>query len=189
MGMDFGSKLKKVKSVNPWGFLALLLFIVLVCMGWYYGYMTLQAKRLNNTLLDKQNLVQQEQMRLNTLKRNISYVRFLWAESVTTQFYGVNWKQRYDYLVAVLNMLRELDAKSGQAITLSDINVKDDKISLRWEVESMQKIYASWGLIDQFVELDFVEHITIPFYRRSGDLYEFILDATIKTYDTVGGQI
>ena len=107
-------------------------------MGGYYGYMTLQAKRLNNTLLDKQTLVQQEQLKLNTLKKNVSY---------------------------------------------------DDKISLRWEVESMQKIYASWGLIDQFVEMEFIENITIPFYRRSGNLYEFILDATIKTYDTVGGQI
>ncbi len=77
MGVDFGSKLKNIKTVNPWGLLSFLLFIVLVCMGGYYGYMTLQAKRLNNTLLDKQTLVQQEQLKLNTLKKNVSYVRFL----------------------------------------------------------------------------------------------------------------
>ncbi len=189
MATNLADKLKKVQTVNPWGFMSLLLFILLLSMMGYYGYLTLQAKKLNNTLIDKQTLVQQEKMKLNTLKQDVSYVRFQGAELITNQFYGVDWKLRYDYLIAVLNMLRELDVKSWQAITFSDINVQDDKITLRWEVSSMQRIYASWGLIDQFVWLDFVEHITIPFYRRSGDLYEFILDATIKTYDTAGGQI
>ncbi len=155
----------------------------------YYGYVTMQAKRLNNVLSDKQLVYQQEQLKLLKLKWDSSYIRFQAAELVTSNFYGTDWKQRYEYLITVLNMLRQLDEKTWQAITLTDINVKDDKISLRWQVASMPKIYTPWGLIDQFVGLSFVEHITIPFYRKAGELYEFILDANIKTYDTVGGQI
>lgn len=112
MATNLADKLKKVQTVNPWGFMSLLLFILLLSMMGYYGYLTLQAKKLNNTLIDKQTLVQQEKMKLNTLKQDVSYVRFQGAELITNQFYGVDWKLRYDYLIAVLNMLRELDVKS-----------------------------------------------------------------------------
>lgn len=189
MGNELNKTFLKVQKVNPRGFFSLLLFIVLLAMVGYYGYMTLQSKRLNNMIVDRQQSLLQERSKLGSLKSESSYVRFQAAQLVTQNYYGVDWKQRYEYLIAVLNMVRDLDEKTGQAITLSDINVMDEKITLRWEVVSMPMIYAPEGLIDQFVELDFIEHITIPFYRKSGEFFQFILDATIKPYDTIGGQI
>ncbi len=189
MGADLNKTFQKVQKINPWGLLSLLLLIVFVFMLGYYGYISFQAKKLTNVIAEKEQTLQQEQLKLTKLKQESSYVRYQAAQLVTTQFYNIDWKQRYQYLITVLNMVRQLDEKTGQAITLSDINVQDDKITLRWEVVSIPTIYAPGGLIDQFVELSFINHITIPYYRKSGEYFEFILDATIQPYDTAWGQI
>lgn len=66
-------------------------------------------KRLNNVLTEKQQQIAQQNNELATLQQDSSYIRFQAAQMVTTQFYDVNWKERYEYLISVLNILRQLD--------------------------------------------------------------------------------
>jgi hypothetical protein len=73
-------------------------------------------------------------------------------------------------------------------IELTDFSVDiDHTIKMRWNINDIRSMYFPWWLIDRFVELDTIDFIHIPFYKKEDEYFEFVLEADIKQYDSTDG--
>jgi hypothetical protein len=47
---------------------------------------------------------------------------------------------------------------------------------------SITNMYREWWVIDSITAFDFVENVSIPFYKTNEEWVEFILNADIQEY-------
>lgn len=93
----------------------------------------------------------------------------------------VSWEETIEYLVEIYDEIEWLDDNTAW-LALEWFNVTfDHEVNLRGSIDNIRSIYLPDGLIDRFENLDAIETVHIPFYRKGDAAFEFVLDAKIKT--------
>lgn len=81
-------------------------------------------------------------------------------------------------LVATFEKLQTI--YSATELGINDFQINFDKISVKGSVENLNTVYATWWVLDTFSNLSFLDTIDIPYYKKYGWRYEFLLEWTIK---------
>lgn len=106
------------------------------------------------------------------------YKKYLSAKLVAQEKNTLKWKDSLEYLINLLDELTALDAED-RSVALENFQVTPEKVNLRGTVASISTIYREGGIIDKFTQFNFIDFLDIPFYRKNGETFQFVLDATI----------
>lgn len=146
--------------------------------------MTLEKWRVEEVIQQKEKELLDTKAILRKEKNNTNYKRYQAAKLVMDQNWQMNRNESIEYLVDLLDELTDLDANDN-SIVLDNFQISDDSINLKWWVIAITTIYKEWWLIDMFESFEFINAISIPFYKRNEetDQIDFVLDATIQRYE------
>ena len=143
------------------------------------------VKNLANDHQQATQSVADLQKQLDTLRTSQDVVRFDIAKYIETKEKTTEWSQNITNLIAMYTKLKALSQSSNEKFVLSDFIVDTDQISVKGKVTDMRYVYVTNGIIDRFVGLDFVKEVQIPYYKKAGDYYEFVLQASVDTLKKV----
>lgn len=167
-----------------------MVFLACIGIGGYYGWMLLETSRLENEILVKEAELNDMSVILNQEKDDTAYKKYQSAKQVMQVAWQMDRSQNIQYLIELLDELTALDS-TDNSIALTNFQITEEKVSLRWSVSSIKNVYREWWVIDKFESFDFIEKITIPYYRRDGDtdMMSFVLDASIQEYEWYDGPL
>lgn len=172
---------REITTINIRAFLVGITLICIIGLVARYSRLQWESVELNQQIVDRQESVLAQQQELQKITTLEPYRRFKIAQLILASEKHLSWEVSIQYLIDLFDQLQAVDITSN--ISLDDFQIHTDKVTLRGTVDNMQTIYASGGLLDKFIALDFVSHLEIPFYKQIGNSYEFILEATLKPYD------
>lgn len=98
--------------------------------------------------------------------------------------------KRAEQITALTNVLKRIQNDNkiwGNAIHLSDFSISPRELSLHGRVNDLILLYYSseannyTNLIDRFVDLEFLDNISIKQYDKVWNYYEFTLHANINS--------
>ena len=85
--------------------------------------------------------------------------------------------------------LQNVARTTNNGIILNDFTIQQDSIQVRGQISELKFMYIKNGIIDRFSALEFVDDITIPYYQKNGEYFDFILRANvIKESDKKNNQ-
>ena len=82
--------------------------------------------------------------------------------------------------------LQNVARNTNNGIVLSDFTIQQDSIQVRGQIKELKYMYIKNGIIDRFSALDFVNNITIPYYQKNQDYFDFILKADVISQKSEG---
>lgn len=160
-----------------WVFYMFCAAIVIVCSLRWYNYYLVFTK--NKEIQIMTNEINSKILEIKTMKKEEKLSKYLQAKYIDTNY---KVESRSKVILALIDILKNLEslAKNNKHIVLSDFSVNEDSISLNWKISDLTVVYDENGLIDQFLNLDFINHLNIPSYSIDGKDYNFSLSAKIN---------
>lgn len=142
--------------------------------------MKTEYSRLGKVLIEKKEILQEKNDQYDMIIENPWYKKYQAAKLLEEDNDSIAWKKTITQLIDMFDQMRSVETRSP-GITLQDFQVTlDGEVRVRWVVDDIRSIYIPWGLLDQFIDFDFLEHIDIPQYSKSNENdFNFILNATI----------
>lgn len=169
--------------MDIWQVLMWIVVWFVVVVLWYYVYMMILANTYATKIEQKQQVLIEKRAELVKLKKDVSYQKFESAKQIDKEQTIVWWKT-IAYLIELFDDLKTLDNNVSN-VSLTDFQISiDHQVNLRWTVENMRLMFTErqW-LLDRLTNNDFIESYDIPFYKKEGDVFEFVLDAMILQND------
>jgi hypothetical protein len=175
-------KLQKLQHISLFGGLTFVFVILSVLLLVYFAQIKLQEIQLNNTIEKKEQLLLTKQNQLRQITTTESYKRYISTKTFLDQVTFTPWKENLDYMISLFELLQAFDDKESE-FSLDNIQVQPTRISMRGQISSLDIVYRSGGLLDRFLSFSFVDKVKIPYYKKSGDQFSFILEADVKRDD------
>jgi len=75
--------------------------------------------------------------------------------------------------------LQNVARTTNNGIILTDFTIQQDSIQVRGQIKELKFMYIKNGIIDRFSALNFVDNITIPYYQKNADYFDFVLRADV----------
>ena len=137
--------------------------------------------------------IQKRQEQLQQIEQQIKKIgseKAFFSYSFAQELANNQEVKRAEQITALTNVLKKIQNDNkigGNAIYLSDFSISPTELSLRGRVNDLILLYYSseannyTNLIDRFVELEFLDNISIKQYDKVGNYYEFTLHATINS--------
>lgn len=146
--------------------------------------MHLEKWRVEDVIVEREKELLEVKGLLRKEKNELNYKKYQAAKLVMSQAWQMNRNENIVYLIDLLNELTDLD-ENDNSILLENFQVSNEFINLKGWVESIRTVYKEGWVIDMFESFDFINEISIPFYKRNEDTGEidFVLDATIQKYE------
>lgn len=184
MAYAFRRWVRSIKQLNRWWVMSIVMFIFCLCTVWYYWRMLLEKWKVGEVIEQKEKELIDVKSLLRKEKNDDDYKKYQAAKLVMGQEWQMNRNENIEYLVDLLDELTDLDSNDN-SILLENFQITDDSINLKGWVSSITTIYKEWWVIDMFESFEFINKISIPYYRRNDETEEidFVLDATIQKYD------
>lgn len=173
---------RHITSIPFWSVVVGIVVLILLGIISWYIRLQFESISLEKEITARQEQLMTKQQELQAINIQDTYRRFKIAQIIISGEKQLGRESSISYLIDLFDTLQKVDQNTN--ISLDDFQIHTDKVTLRGTVDEMQTIYGSWGLLDKFIELEFVEHLEIPFYKQVWSSYEFILEATLKSYDT-----
>ena len=179
--MDIEALKKKFVQVDPWWVFAGVLLVVLILVVWYYGYMLMEVKNVKEEKAIAEEVLWELKSELREAQKDEWYKKYQSAKKVFISAENLDWTERTDYLIDLLNNVIAIDQQDQRA-SFEEFQVWTSSIGLQWNVMSITNMYREWWVIDSITAFDFVENVSIPFYKTNEEWVEFILNADIQEY-------
>jgi hypothetical protein len=174
---------KKLMDLNPWWVVAVLTFLFFLWTIGYYSYLSFyKIGQLEETIKQKEAILMQKKQEVMAKKKDPSYMRYKATEKLTELDKTINRRESIIYLIGLYDIMKALGSNESRLL-FSDFQISSDRILVRGIVPTMAEIYKEQWLIDRLMKFDFIEHITIPYYKEQKEMFNFVLDAKIKQYD------
>ncbi len=84
--------------------------------------------------------------------------------------------------------LQSIARTTNNGIILSDFTIQQGSIQVRGQIQELKYMYIKNGIIDRFSALDFVDNITIPYYQKNGEYFDFVLKADVVDQKVIDNQ-
>lgn len=168
------SSLPKVRS--GWMGAYVLSIFVFIGVAWVYVYSMMQVGRYNGLIAQEQEKITALQNDITTAQKDERYLKYVAAKEIVANNPVVWW---WDRISRVMNVFTKLQQLWGANIRFSDFSIDYESLSLKWTVSDLKLIYGKWWVIDMFNELDFLQKISVPWYRKTDDWFEFSLAAQV----------
>ena len=123
--------------------------------------------------------LEEKQQTLNKLRESDDLVRYDIARYINNKEKTTNWSDNINNLVRMYTELQSIARTTNNGIILSDFTIQQDSIQVRWQILELKYMYIKNGIIDRFSALDFVDNITIPYYQKNGEYFDFVLKADV----------
>lgn len=128
-----------------------------------------------NTLSNlKADLAEREQ-KLQDIRKTDDVIRFDISRYINNKEKVTNWSDNINNLIRMYTELQTISRNTANGIVLSDFTIQDGQIQVKGKVIELRFMYIKNGIIDRFSALDFVDNITIPYYQKNSEYYDFIL--------------
>lgn len=124
--------------------------------------------RLESELAEKQN-------QLDDMRKTDDVIRFDISKYINNKEKTANWSDNINNLIRMYTELQTISRNTANGIVLSDFTIQDGQIQVKGKVIELRFMYIKNGIIDRFSALDFVDNITIPYYQKNSEYYDFIL--------------
>lgn len=125
-------------------------------------------ERLKNELADKEK-------QLQDMRKTDDVIRFDISKYINNKEKTTNWSDNINNLIRMYTELQTISRNTANGIVLSDFTIQDGQIQVKGKVIELRFMYIKNGIIDRFSSLDFVDNITIPYYQKNSEYYDFIL--------------
>ncbi len=170
----FMRQLKKEKrKYISWIFI--FWFFVWILLYWYNRY---QIWDLDNKISNLNQSIDNKEDEYANITSGYDYQRIETAMYFYDNRSDVSWINNITSLIWVFDTVSSIG--DWQEIVLEDFSVDMNNVSLRGSISELDLVYSDWWLIDEFVELDFIEEVNIPSYSKRNDYYNFDLSSKIK---------
>ena len=179
--MDTQELKKKFTQIDPRGVVAGVLLVSLIWAVGYYLFMLNEVKQTTMLKQNTQEVLAEYQTQLREAKKDDWYKRYQSAKKIFIASEDLDWTERTDYLIDLLNEIILIDQQDPRS-SFENFQVAPTSIWLQGTVVSLTNMYREWGVIDSIAAFDFVENIEIPFYKSGEWWVEFLLNAAIKNY-------
>lgn len=180
-----GFKLKRffryIKN-NPtqvWFYIVLTLFLI------WCGFFAFNKVRIfwaEKQISSKTQEIAEKQSQLNSLTSSEEFKRYDLAKSLNNKEKNVYWTDTISSLIYMFDKVKSLNWTDGTSF--NDFKVDMNSIKLSISTQDIKAIYASGWILDRFLWLEFVNKVNVPNYKKEWTIYQFDLDAKIKTDDT-----
>lgn len=139
------------------------------------GFLWLRLPNKYNTLSNlKADLAEREQ-KLQDIRKTDDVIRFDISRYINNKEKVTNWSDNINNLIRMYTELQTISRNTANGIVLSDFTIQDGQIQVKGKVIELRFMYIKNGIIDRFSALDFVDNITIPYYQKNSEYYDFIL--------------
>ncbi len=159
---------------NKWQFsfymalILAILWIVYAAFLWFkYWNYNRQLDLLNQ---DLNKLITQ----INNYKSKNHIRKYLLAKQLNSYLKPTKRSYIMDKLLKIYITINKM-----WSFKLENFNISLTDLSLNGVVKDLRIVYKSWGVLDQFQSLPFIQHIRVPVYTRQSDWYRFNLNAKI----------
>lgn len=167
----------KAKASWKWRFLyGFSIFLLLAAIG-AYGFFTWQTIEFNNQVAQDQEAIAKLDADIQAAEKNADYIKYAWAKLVHWMQQEQQWW--VDRLSRIMTVFDDLQSLWGGVATFSDFSIDFSSLHLKGTVAWLSVMYGSWGVIDKFNPLDFIDDITITDYKKIDNGYSFDLVAQI----------
>lgn len=136
-----------------------------------------------NNLQAKTNALKSErdekQQMLDSLRESDDLVRYDVARYINNKEKTTNRSDNINNLVRMYTELQNVARTTNNGIILTDFTIQQDNIQVRGQIQELRFMYIKNGIIDRFSALEFVDNITIPYYQKNGEYFDFVLKADV----------
>ncbi|HMY80825.1 MAG TPA: hypothetical protein PK048_03185 [Candidatus Absconditabacterales bacterium] len=134
----------------------------------------------------KQELITKQDTR-KKLRASDDLMRYDVARYINNKEKVTNRSDNINNLIRMYTELQNVARNTNNGIVLSDFTIQQDSIQVRGQIKELKYMYIKNGIIDRFSALDFVNNITIPYYQKNQDYFDFILKADVISQKSEGG--
>lgn len=133
----------------------------------------------------KQELITKQDTR-KKLRASDDLMRYDVARYINNKEKVTNRSDNINNLIRMYTELQNVARNTNNGIVLSDFTIQQDSIQVRGQIKELKYMYIKNGIIDRFSALDFVNNITIPYYQKNQDYFDFILKADVISQKSEG---
>jgi len=151
-------------------------------MACYGAWMKLEGHRIQTEMGIKNRELDSRKEELTVVQQHEEYMKLLAAKYLEENTRPVRREESLKYLTNLLEELKGYNTLQKN-VHLTNFQISSTKITLQGTVSSLKDIYAEWGILDKFSAYPFIKFFRVPYYRKTDNGYEFLLDADIKHYD------
>lgn len=116
---------------------------------------------------------------LDSLRESDDLVRYDVARYINNKEKTTNRSDNINNLVRMYTELQNVARTTNNGIILTDFTIQQDNIQVRGQIQELRFMYIKNGIIDRFSALEFVDNITIPYYQKNGEYFDFVLKADV----------
>lgn len=165
----------------PWKRVYVFVLLVFILYVGYWGY----NAAMNQVMVGEQKNLQEDiagkNAEIQKAHDTSDYMTYLAGKKLVASQNAGSWLDRISRVIQIFTTLQSL---GGGNVQFSDFKIDYDGISLRGTVPNLSYIYAKDGVIDQFVQLDFIRNVAIQDYKKNGEVFAFTLTADISLHGT-----
>lgn len=126
----------------------------------------------------------QKQEVSNKLRESDDIIKYEIARYINNKESITNRSDNINNLIRMYTELQNVARTTNNGIILNDFTIQQDSIQVRGQIAELKFMYIKNGIIDRFSALEFVDNITIPYYQKNGEYFDFVLRANvIKEWD------
>lgn len=115
----------------------------------------------------------------NKLRESDDITKYEIARYINNKESITNRSDNINNLIRMYTELQNVARTTNNGIILTDFTIQQDAIQVRGQISELKFMYIKNGIIDRFSSLDFVDDITIPYYQKNGEYFDFILRADV----------
>ncbi|MBP7008116.1 hypothetical protein KBB05_05425 [Patescibacteria group bacterium] len=130
-------------------------------------------------LQDLQAIKQDKQRVSDKLRESDDLVRYDIARYINNKEKVTNRSDNINNLVRMYTELQNVARSTNNGIILTDFTIQQDSIQVRGQIKELKFMYIKNGIIDRFSALNFVDNITIPYYQKNAEYFDFVLRADV----------
>lgn len=153
---------------------------------WFQGYDFAESAYLpssiDNTYGTLKSLKEDrdtKQKMSDDLRATDDLVRYDIARYINNKEKTTNWSDNINNLIRMYTELQSISRTTNNGIILTDFTIQQGSIQVRGQIQELKYMYIKNGIIDRFSALDFVDNITIPYYQKNGEYFDFVLKADV----------
>lgn len=172
---------------SSWKSLFHILLVTITIMLAAYAYLLWYSYRANTqTLASKNKQIVATQKIIESKWAEENFIKLELARNIENNEENINWKSYVEQIISIVQEIKSTNYVWSNAITLSDLNIDKNHLTLKWKVTNLILLYHSVpeknykSLIDRFSELEFINSLKIQEYKKVWNLIEFSLDADIS---------
>lgn len=153
---------------------------------WFQGYDFAESAYLPTSIQNTYGTVKdlkaqrdEKQQISDKLRASDDLVRFDIARYINNKEKTTNWSDNINNLIRMYTELQSISRTTNNGIILTDFTIQQGSIQVRGQIQELKYMYIKNGIIDRFSALDFVDNITIPYYQKNGEYFDFVLKADV----------